>query len=93
MSWLTRKPGDTLTPEQMKLVWTKDKDEDILIQEENEQWEHKYEAEEKRPLLRSTGDSSLSRWWAGQHRYQKEVKIGLSLLLILCIFTVEIIFR
>jgi hypothetical protein len=78
-------------------VWNKDKEEDIVIEEENEQWEEKLAEEERRPLV-ATADAAQAKirggqWqrWLREHR--REVKVGLSVLLVVCVYSVEFIFR
>lgn len=97
VSWFTRKAGDALTKEQTKLVWNKDKEEDIVIEEENEQWEEKLAEEERRPLV-ATADAAQAKIRGGQwqrwfREHRREVKVGLSVLLVVCVYSVEFIFR
>lgn len=94
VSWFTKQEGDDLTKEQMRLVWNREKEEDILIEEENEHWDEKFEVEERRPLLSSAADNS---WFTRLNDIpqvrRRQMKVGLSIFLVICIYSIEFIFR
>lgn len=89
VSWLTSKPGDSLTREQMQLVWAKGKADDVMTEGKEGQNQLRGNIEERLPLL---GNPPL-KGYAAASGQGKRVKVALSLLLVACVCAVEITFR
>jgi len=102
VSWATKKAGDKLTEEQLELVWNKNKKEEI---EGKEKWEET-EAE-RRPLLSvgannnnnnnnsgpSFGSSRQTLRKILDSRNRWKVKVGLSVMLVVCVCAVQVFYR
>jgi len=97
VTWLTRKPEDSLTAEQQKLVWNKDKrsEESTTLMDTIAQRKEDESKEERHPLLANKDKPSswISKVQKNLEHKQREVKVCLSVLLIVCIYTIEFIFR
>ncbi len=97
VSWLTRKELIGVAEEkerkdhQLVWGWSKERSNDGAAQEGGEQ-EQEWDAE-RRPLLVREGEGFFYEARAILGKYQHQVRIGLSVILIICIFTIEFIFQ